>query len=156
MGGRNVNDLNVNAARSDFRFDDSAIAWQQLEGVDHLGFCILDVNRELQTVDVIFKFAAGEQILLHRHVALNHMLVLQGEHILYEPDGETKEVRPAGRYTVSAPSDEPHREGGGDEDVIILFSIRGTDGVMYELLDDDQNIIGTLGMDDFEGLFLQS
>jgi hypothetical protein len=54
---------------------------------------------------------------------------------------------------VSPASDEPHSEGGGaEQDVIILFSIRGTDGVMYEILDDNHNIVATLGMDDFENM----
>ena len=134
-------------------FDDSNIDWQQLEGFDHLSYRIMDVNRESQIVDVLFKFAANEKIALHRHVALNHMLVIQGEHRLYDPDGSLKEVRPTGRYTVSPASPDPHCEGGGDQDVVIFFSIRGTDGTMYEILDDDQNVVGTLGMDEFEGLF---
>jgi hypothetical protein len=81
------------------------------------------------------------------------MLVIQGEHRLYEADGKLKEIRPAGRYTVSSPSDEPHREGGGDEEAIVFFSIRGSDGVFYEILDDDQNVIATLGMQDFIDLY---
>jgi hypothetical protein len=133
-------------------FDKNAIHWRKLDGIDHLSYFIYDVDRERGSVDVLLKFAANEKILLHRHVALNHMLVLQGEHRLYEPDGSIKEIRPTGRYTVSLPSKDPHREGGGDEDVVILFSIRGTDGTMYEFLDDDLNVIGTFGMDDFEAL----
>ena len=113
---------------TDLSFNNEAITWNRLEGIDHLQYFILDVDSERQIVDVLFKFDANEQIVLHRHVALNHMLVLQGEHRLYEPDGSVKEVRPAGRYTVSPASNDPHREGGGDEEVIILFSIRGTDG----------------------------
>ena len=49
--------------------------------------------------------------------------------------------------TCSGPDTEPHREGGGDQDVVILFSIRG-DGVLYELMDDDQNEIGTITFQD--------
>lgn len=138
---------------AEHQFDDSNIDWQNLEGFDHLSFYIFDVDRERQIVDVLFKFAANEKIALHRHVALNHMLVIQGEHRLYEPDGSLKEVRPTGRYTASPASPDPHCEGGGDQDVVIFFSIRGTDGTMYEILDDEQNIIATLGMDDFEGLY---
>jgi hypothetical protein len=55
--------------------------------------------------------------------------------------------------TVSPASNEPHREGGGDQDVIILFSIRGTDGTMYEFVDDDNNVISNFGMDDFTELY---
>ena len=135
-----------------FMFDDREIAWGQLDGFDHFSYFVCAVDRERQTVDFLARFAANEKIVLHRHVALNHMLVVQGEHRLYTPDGQLKEVRPTGRYTVSQADPEPHQEGGGDEDVIILFSVRGTDGLMYEILDDDNNIVGTLGMDDFEGL----
>ena len=138
---------------SNFNFDDSQITWQQLEGFDHLNYHILSVDRDNKIVDVLFKFDAGKKIAMHRHVALNQLLVIQGEHILYRPNGEIKERRPTGRYTVSPADDEPHLEGGGaDQDVIIMFSIRGTDGLMYEVLDDDWNIIATLGMDDFEAL----
>lgn len=134
---------------TDLSFNNEAVTWNKLEGIDHLQYFILDVDSERQIVDVLFKFDANEQIVLHRHVALNHMLVLQGEHRLYEPDGSVKEVRPAGRYTVSPASNDPHREGGGDEEVIILFSIRGTDGKLYEFLDDDMNVVGEFTMDDF-------
>jgi hypothetical protein len=134
-------------------FDGSTISWRQIEGIDHLSYFICDVDRERQIVDVMLKFDANEQIALHRHAALNHLLVLQGEHRLYEPNGDLKEVRPTGRYTVSPASNEPHREGGGDQDVVILFSIRGTDGAMYEFMDDDNNVISNFGMDDFAALY---
>ena len=137
---------------ADHDFDYRNINWHQLEGFDHLSYFIFDVDRGKQIVDLLLKFAANEKIALHRHVALNHMLVIQGEHRLYEPNGPIKEIRPTGCYTVSPASDEPHREGGGDQDVIVFFSIRGTDGTMYEVLDDDQKVIGTLGMDDFEAM----
>jgi hypothetical protein len=134
---------------TDFTFNNKTVTWNQLEGIDHLNYFVLDIDPERQIVDVLLKFDANKQIVLHRHLALNHLLVLQGEHRLYEPDGSIKEVRPTGRYTVSQASDEPHREGGGDEDVVILFSIRGTDGRLYEFLDDDLNTVGEFTMDDF-------
>ncbi len=135
-----------------YDFDDRHIPWQPNDEIDNLQYFIFDIDRERQVVDVLFKFAGNEQIVLHRHKVLNHTFVIKGEHRLYEPNGEVKEVRPAGRYTVSPASDEPHREGGGDEDVVVFFSIRGSDGVLYEILDDDQNVIGTLSMEDFAGL----
>ena len=143
-----------NNAMGKHSFDDGNIQWSQLEGFEHLSYSILNVDRNNMIVDALFRFAAGEKVALHRHVALNHLLVIQGEHILYEPDGSIKETRPCGRYTVSAANEDPHREGGGKEqDVIILFSIRGTDGVMYEILDEENNIVATLGMEDFENLY---
>jgi quercetin dioxygenase-like cupin family protein len=136
-----------------YYFDDSRIQWQTLPGIEHLQYSILDVDQQQQIVDVLFKFAAHQQIVLHRHKVLNKTLVLQGEHRLYHPDGKLKEIRATGSYTVSPASDEPHREGGGDRDAIVFFSIRGTDGVFYEILDDAFNIIAKLGLQDFVALY---
>lgn len=65
----------------------------------------------------------------------------------------SKDIRPTGRYTVSPPDETPHREGGGNgQDVIVFFSIRGSDGVLYELLDDNHNPIGSISMQDLVAL----
>lgn len=128
-------------------FDDSRIRWNRLGDFEHLHYSILDIDEKNRIADVLFKFAANERIVLHRHLAHNNTFVIQGEHRLYRPDGTLKEVRPTGSMTSSPPNDEPHREGGGDQDVIIAFSIRG-DGVLYELLDDDMNLIGAISMQD--------
>lgn len=134
-------------------FDDTHIQWQTLANFEHLQYSILDIDGHNKIIDVLFKFAARQQIVLHRHKVLNKTFVIQAEHRLYEADGRLKEVRAVGSYTSSQPSDEPHREGGGDEDVIVLFSIRGSDGVLYEILDDELNIIGELTMQDFIDLY---
>ena len=131
-----------------YAFNDQKIQWNQLEGIQHLSYSVLNINPERNIAEVLFKFAANEQIIMHRHKAPNNTFVIQGEHRLYEPNGALKEVRPTGSYTVSPASDEPHREGGGDQDVIILFSIRSSEDLLYELLDDDHNLVGTLGMQD--------
>ncbi len=136
-----------------FFFDDCNIKWQNLEGFENLAYSILSIDENNKIIEVVFKFAANKQIILHRHLAHNNTFVIQGEHRLYELNGAVKEVRPVGSYTSSPPSDEPHREGGGDEDVIVFFSIRGNDGVLYEILDDSLNVIATLSMQDFIGLY---
>jgi quercetin dioxygenase-like cupin family protein len=135
-------------------FDDSHISWQTLAGFEHLFYSILDICEDKKIIDVLFRFSARQQIVLHRHKALNHTFVIQGEHRLYKADGALKEVRPVGSYTCSPADDEPHREGGGEVDVIILFSIRSSgEGVLYEILDDDLNIIATLSVQDLVNLY---
>lgn len=136
-------------------FDDRNIAWHVLDGIDHLAYSILHVDEQLHLIDVLFKFAAQRQIVLHRHMALNVTFVIQGEHRLFAPDGQLKEVRPVGRYTMTPPSIEPHREGGGDVDAVVLFSIRGNDGILYEILDDGLMAVATLSFQDFVGLYRQ-
>ncbi len=73
---------------------------------------------------------------------------MQGEHRLYEPDGALKEIRPVGSYTSSPPG-EPHSEGGGDQECVVFYSVRGKTDVLFELLDDNRNIVGTLTTRDF-------
>ena len=40
---------------TDYIFDDSNIQWHKLEGIDHLGYSILDIDAEYKIVDVLFK-----------------------------------------------------------------------------------------------------
>lgn len=139
-----------------YHFDDRNIYWQRLGDIKYIQYCILDIDSGNKIVDVLFKLEAHKQILLHKHKALNKTLVIQGEHRLYKENGDLKEIRPVGSYTTSPASEEPHRECGGSEGAIVLFSIRGEEDVLYELLDDQQNLIGTLSFQDFIDLFVAS
>ena len=131
-------------------FDDHNIRWYKLGDFEHFVFAMLDVDQSRQIVDFILKFTPNERIFLHRHLALTNTLVVQGEHRLYEPGGALKEVRPVGSYT-STPPGEPHQEGAGVQEAVVFYSVRGKDGVLFEILDDDLNVIGVLTMDDFVG-----
>lgn len=139
------------------RFDDRNITWRTIEGIHHLSYFVCRVDQTNRTVDILFKFAANEKIAMHRHKADYSTLVIQGELRIYRPNGELKEVRPIGSYVTSSANGEPHTEGGGDCDVIALFSNRNVDNLVYEILDDDFNTIATFGIADFQALLdLQS
>lgn len=127
-------------------FDDQAIRWNRFgDFIPSFHYTILDLDEKSRIADVLFKLPANEQIVLHRHHALNHTFVVQGEHRLYEADGSLRETRLTGSYTVSPASELPHREGGGAQDVIIHFSIRpGNEELLYEILDDALNPLGTI------------
>jgi len=137
---------------SQLRFDDANISWKRLEGIDHLLFSVLDID-DKNVIQALFKLSANQRIVLHRHCALNKTFVIQGEHRLYHANGELKEARPVGSYTVSPPADEPHREGGGDQDVVVLFTIYDREGPLYEILDDNLNVVATLATNDFVSFY---
>lgn len=137
---------------SQFTFNDGNIAWKRLDGIDHLLFSVLDID-DRNVLHVLFKLSANQRIVLHRHCALNKTFVIQGEHRLYHANGELKDVRPAGSYTVSPPAHEPHREGGGDQDVVVLFTIYDREGPLYEILDDNSNVVATLSTNDFVSFY---
>ncbi len=135
-----------------YNFDEKNIQWQPFGDFDYFVFSILNIDEKNLIFDVLFKLEANKQIFLHRHKVLNTTFVVQGEHRLYEPNGKIKETRAVGSYTVSPASENPHREGGGDEGAIVLFSIRESDGILYEILDDEENLVGTLSMQDLLNL----
>ena len=130
----------------DFRFDDSAVNWVRFGDTSPAFFySILNIDKENRIADVLFKLPAKEQIVLHRHHALNHTFVVQGEHRIYEPDGTLRERRHTGSYTCSPASEVPHREGGGDIDTIVHFSIRPGNGeLLYELFDENSEVLGLI------------
>lgn len=138
---------------NNYLFTDKNIAWQQLGAFENFRYSILNIDKANKIIDVIFRFEPHNPIVLHRHCALNHTFVIHGEHRLYHANGELKAARAVGSYTVSPPEPMPHRECGGNEGAVVLFSIRGTEGVMYEILDEEENIIGALGMQDFVDLY---
>jgi hypothetical protein len=138
-----------------FKFDDHLIQWNKLGDLEHIVYSILSIDEENTIIDVIFKLEAHNKIVFHRHKALNHSFVIQGEHRIFLPNGELTEIRAVGSYTTSPASDEPHTECGGDEGAVVLFSIRGSSGVLYELLDDKLNSIALLTFQDFIELYQQ-
>ena len=96
-------------------FDENTITWHRLPDVEHVWLSILDVDETAKIVDVLFRFAANEKIVLHRHVAAFHTFVVKGEHRIYTPEGELKEVRSAGTYRAGKADPEPHTEGVGTQ-----------------------------------------
>lgn len=141
------------ASMASAAFDQSNIHWNTFEGADHLWYHILDVDRERKRIDLLFKFAANEQVLLHKHHADYSTFIIQGELRLYDAQGDLMEIRPTASFIQKEADGPPHTEGGGDEDCIAWFSNVGTDGVIYEFLDPEGATVGTLGFDDFEGLW---
>ena len=134
-------------------YDTRNIRWNTIEGFDHVAYHICAVDEAKRIVDILFKFDANSKIALHRHKTDYITLVLQGELRIYRADGTLKEIRPVGSYVAGKADGEPHSEGGGDQDVIAFFSNRNVGTLVYEILDDAQNVVATFGMAEFRALF---
>ena len=131
------------------RFDDRNIRWQALGDFEHFEVFIFTVDEKNNIADFIVKFAPNEKIFLHRHLALTNTFVVDGEHVIYEPDGRKREVRPVGRFTSSKPGDA-HKEGGGAHGCVLQYSVRGENDELFHVLDDDMKVVGTLRTSDFK------
>jgi hypothetical protein len=132
------------------RFDDRNIRWHKFGDFAGLVVAMFDVDEARNSTDFIVKFEPNSKIFLHRHLGHTNTFVVDGEHRLYEPDGEAlKEVRPTGTYT-SSPAGDAHREGGGAEGCIVFYSVRGDSDALFDVLDAELNVIGTLRTQDFK------
>ena len=134
------------------QFDDRHIQWRELAGFKHMLVSIFFVDEAKNRVDLLIKFDPNEKVLLHRHLADTNTFVIEGDHVIYEPDGQVREVRPVGRYTFSTASDA-HNEGGGSTGGIVYFNVRGTTDALFDLLDVDLNVVATLRTGDFKAAF---
>ena len=78
-------------------------------------------------------------------------MVIEGEHILYEPGDCSIEVsrKSAGQLGTNA-GDESHIEGGGPAGAVILLTMTAVDGVVYEIFNDDLALERTISLEDFE------
>lgn len=133
-------------------FDDRNIQWRALGDFKHFVASIFFVDEEKNLVDLIIKFDPNKQVLLHRHLAFTHTFVVGGEHIIYEPHGQIREVRPVGRYTFSAGGDA-HKECGGAKGCVLYYRVRGETDALFDMLDDDLHVVATLRTRDFKAAF---
>ena len=139
---------------SSLQFDDRNINWRKLADFEHFSYTLFDVDVENEIADFALKLDADEKIFLHRHRALTNTFVAAGDHILYEPDGSLKETRPVGTFTSSPASPDPHQEGGGSAGAVVVYNTRGSDdGVVFEVLDANAQLVGTLTISDLAELF---
>ena len=139
---------------STMQFDDRNINWRKLGDFDHFTYTVFDVDVENEIADFSLKFDANEKIFLHRHRALTNTFVVSGEHKIYEPDGALRETREVGSFTSSPASPEPHQEGGGATGAVVTYNTRGSDnGVVFDVLDANEEVVGTLSISDLAALF---
>ena len=127
------------------------VAWRPFPGFDGLYYWVLSVDRTRDVVDMLMRFEPNAQCVPHRHVGPTRTLVIEGEHILYEPGDCSIEVsrKSAGQLGTNA-GDESHIEGGGPAGAVILLTMTAIDGVVYEIFNDDLALERTISLEDFE------
>lgn len=142
----------VQSQTTPYRFDDQNIRWRELPGFKHMQVSIFFVDEQRNRVDLLIQFDPNEKVLLHRHLADTNTFVIEGDHVIYEPDGRVREVRPVGQYTFGTGRDA-HDEGGGPNGCILYYSVRGETNALFDMLDADLNVVGTLRTADFKAAF---
>ena len=133
------------------QFDEQNIQWRELEGFKHMMVSIFFVDEARNRVALLIKFDPNEKVLLHRHLADTNTFVIEGDHVIYEPDGSGREVRPVGQYTFGTGRDA-HDEGGGPNGCILYYSVRGETDALFDMLDANLNAVAALHTADFKAV----
>lgn len=133
-------------------FDPSRHRWREVTGepgdtrLIHHDYTILGHDLAAGTLDMVVRWQGdGGHCHLHRHTATTTVLVLDGEQHLWDvhPDGSLGEhrVRRAGDYALTTEESLPHFERGGPDGGLVFFGAHSPDGRLYEILDDDGNVV---------------
>lgn len=145
-------------------FDPAKHKWRIVEGEPgdpyriHHYYTILGYNAGAGTMDMVVRWDGdGGHCHIHRHMATTSVLVLEGEQVLFDYDengnlAKEPRIRRAGDYGLSVGAETPHLERGGPEGGLVYFGTHSDDGVLYEILDENLNLlmpitIGTLAAD---------
>jgi len=133
-------------------FDPSRYKWREVTGEPGLSYkvrhdyTILGYDLAAGTLDMLVRWSGdGGHCPIHRHTATTTVLVLEGEQHLWDihSDGSRDEprVRRAGDYALTLGDALPHLERGGSEGGIAFFGNHSDSGRLYDILDEDMNII---------------
>ena len=139
-------------------FDPSRHKWREVKGepgtsykIRH-DYTILGYDFGSGTLDMVVRWAGdGGHCPIHRHISTTTILVLEGEQHLWDlhPDGTQGEhrVRLAGDYALTTGDKYPHLERGGSEGGMAFFANHSSDGRLYEILDEDLNVLADVTME---------
>lgn len=136
-------------------FDPERYAWREVTGGPELSYevrhdyTILGHDVAAGTLDMIVRWEGdGGHCPIHRHTATTTVLVLAGEQHLWDvhADGSrgAHKVRRAGDYALTVGDALPHLERGGSEGGLVFFGNHCTDGVLYEILDEDMKVLADI------------
>jgi hypothetical protein len=133
-------------------WDPSRYKWREVSAGPELSYkvrhdyTILGYDVAAGTLDMVVRWEGdGGHCPIHRHAATTTILVLAGEQHLWDlhPDGTrgAHKVRRAGDYALTLGDGLPHLERGGPEGGIAFFGNHCSDGLLYELLDEDMKVV---------------
>ena len=137
-------------------FDTDNLNWMHFEGGPKFDYpinyalALLGARPGTGCIDFLGKWEPGSYCHFHRHVGDTTTLVLEGEHHVIEMiDAEAiHKIRQPGSYSHS-PAGNAHMEYAGPEGSLVFFNMQSVDGRLFEVLDQEENVLSVVTIDDF-------
>jgi hypothetical protein len=134
-------------------FDPGRYKWREVTGEPGLSYkvrhdyTILGYDLAAGTLDMVVRWAGdGGHCPIHRHVATTTVLVLEGEQHLWDLHPDGSRAAP-GDYALTVGDALPHLERGGAEGGVAFFGNHSSNGLLYELLDEDLKVVADVTME---------
>jgi len=104
---------------------------------------VLGTRPEDGRIDFLVKWEPDSYCHYHRHVGQTTSIVLEGEHHIVEtsPTQTIHKTRTVGHY-ANNPAGDIHMEYGGPKGSVLFFSMHTPDGNLFEILDQNDNVLG--------------
>jgi len=139
-------------------FDLDRYKWREVTGeADHTykvhhDYTILGYDLAAGTLDMLVRWQGdGGHCPIHRHASTTTVFVIEGEQHLWDfhPDGTRSgpRVRRAGDYALTVGEQLPHLERGGEEGGVVFFGNHSSDGLLYEIFDEELKVVANVTME---------
>lgn len=137
-------------------FDLGRVEWFHYEGSPKFDYpidyavAVVDADVDAGRIDFLSRWAPNSYCHYHRHLGTTLAAVIEGEqHLSESTEFETvTKVRSAG-FTGPVPDGEQHMERAGDAGLTMLFSVHCPDGRLFEVLDDEGNVLAAATIAEF-------
>ena len=111
---------------------------------------VIEADLDAGRIEFLGRWGANSYCHYHRHIGATMAAVLEGEqHLTETSEYETvTKVRSAG-FRGPVPDGEQHMERAGDDGLTMLFSVHSPDGRLFDVLDDEGNVLAVATIAEF-------
>lgn len=130
--------------------------WIRIKGTPRFDYpidysvAVLGLNPAVGSIDFLSWWKPNAYCHYHRHLGINSVLVLEGEHNIIESSGyETVHKKRTRGFSIVNMGGDVHQEFGGDAGALVFFRCYAVEGKLFEVLDKDGTVLSTATIQDF-------
>jgi len=139
--------------------DWSSLSWAPYQSSPKFSYridyaiAVVEVDPDAGRIDFLVRWEPEAYCHYHRHLGTTYAVVLDGEQHLREerPHETVTKVRTAG-FGGLVPEGETHMERAGADGLTMLFSTHAPDGRLFEVIDEDGEVMTTATISEFVDL----